>query len=301
VVNADPASHVAARVILDRAGGLDAALLALGAPELRDVVDVVRRSLEGKVPSLGSDESVDAVVKAEQQEAALSPVLERLDKAAAAAALQRENPMIVSRTIASSQATADVQAAAPAPSPTPASSPTPPPADAYRVEPQPETPPAPVVAHPRPQPRVQRAAGPEVDPFWSARQRAWVQVEPLLDFSAKAERSARSHAVEDSARSRGFMRSVLATGAVARPIARPARYKARSDLSAFLAARPGTRQVGRKPAVQAVIAVPRTGSVHESACPQALADRKRDPWSRLVTMLVRFWPGFRPPTGAQPS
>ncbi|MBM3271455.1 MAG: hypothetical protein FJZ01_27780, partial [Candidatus Sericytochromatia bacterium] len=166
VVNADPASHVAAHVLLERSGGLDGALAALGAPELQGVVEFVRRGLSAKVPALASVAEVKAVVAAGQQAEELSPVLARVD-AAKARAVVEESRMITTHSVAEAPATPSVPAppvaAAPSPSPSPTAAPVAA-ADPYRVDPPAEQAEAPAPpARPTTAAR-RRASGQYVDP-----------------------------------------------------------------------------------------------------------------------------------------
>lgn len=189
VVNADAASHVATQVILGKAGGLDAALEAIGAPELQTLVEAIRRGLTGKVPLLASRDAVAEIVATEAADAALSPVLERVERAAAEASAYRPPPMLTSRVVAAAgEATADV-IAAPIPSPSPSPTPSPAP-QAYRTEPQAETAAEPEV-RPRPAPRhdgvhpVRRVTLPGGDPFWAARERAQVSIDKFFSVGGR--------------------------------------------------------------------------------------------------------------------
>lgn len=341
VVNADAASHVATKVILDKAGGIDAALQALGAPELQVVVDVIRRGLAGKPPVLTSPQAVAAVVAEEAGDAALKPMLERVEQAAADFA-KNPPPMVASRVVAATDtATADV-AAAPAPSPTPAASPTPAPAEAYRVVPQDQA--QADVSTDRgaaPAPRndfapVRRSAITAVDPFQWARERAHIRIETFLpphghmsgakgldpartlaQVRVEARRGASPESHRETAAKAGRDLRTLPPGRdpVAPGAALPS-AKASPGAMAIGAgatgvpatsarpaslARTGARLKLLGPAADTVSAGAREVS-HESVRPIAVdPEPKPGPLARLVDFLARWLPKFQPPTGPRTS
>ncbi len=310
VVNADAASLVATRVILGRANGLDAALEALGAPELRGVVEVIRSGLGSKVLRLTSPEAVNQAVAAEQEDEALLPVLARVDKAVADAAAIKPPPMVTSRVVAAAMAATAGIPVAPASTPTPAASPTPPPADAYRVVPQPEPQaeqPAIAVA-----PRIdsfeprRRAAVPDVDPFWYARERAHVRIDALLSGRPQVSGSRRSDPVilsEPAKVSLPGKPSVVRQAKTARPGHGAIKVASLKAVSVAVKANCLGRSIPRLLAL-APATDPRRDVAHESARPIVVVAAREDnkgPIVRVVSFLARFLPRFQPPTGARPS
>lgn len=309
VVNADAASHVATKVILVRAGGIDAALEALGAPELQGAVDIIRRGLAGKIPQLASSEEVEAAVATQQTAAALTPVLAQVEKAAALASSIKPPPMLTSRAVAAAMPATAAVAAAPVPTPTPASSPTPQPAEAYKVEPQADTrvETAASVVAPRSEATThRRRTHPEVDPYWAARERAQVRVEAFFPAPPRLPEARGLDPARAAAQQKSSAPAVSGAWVSKAPAARTEPTGAKVS--------PGTPAAGRKQATRPngrlplLAAIPETAAPsrrelpYESARPVAVEpQRKQGPLSRVVEFLARWLPRLRPPTGTLPG
>lgn len=181
VVNADAASHVATGLILGRSGGLDEALSALGAPDLQELVDIVRRNMVIRETNLDSKQVLDGIISEEPEKEAITGVLSRVDRAAAAAVARKISPPS-ERAVASATGSADV-AAQPAPTPSPrvAASTSPAAAVVFRVE---ESSVLPAVTPQRIPPRHShlsgRRHGLEIDPFHLARESARVPAASVM-------------------------------------------------------------------------------------------------------------------------
>jgi hypothetical protein len=296
VVNADAASHVAANVLLKRANGLDAALQALGAPELQGVVDAVRRSLSGRPAQLDSEEAVAELVSSEQREEAISPVLERLDRAAVAAANAKAE-MTTSREIASTPATAAVPVAA-VPSPSPSATAPPQGADAYKVEVAPEAAavaPPPVLRQVT-QPAARRRGGPEPDLFAFARARATVPQDmrpmPMVRSNPTDARRVSAEVAPAVTSDRAANRpeaGLPGKGAVAKA-SRPAEVVAGKFAKV-------QRSVARSALKVRTLRLPNRNVANASAVPQAAEPKRRSRVSKFFHgLLESLRLAFLPPT-----
>ena len=274
VVNADLASHVATKMVLGRASGVEAGLAAVGASDLKFLVEAIRTAIGDQNLRTSTAEAVEEVAQQQSKQAAFSGVLDRVDRAAAS----RVGP----GTTAPEMVLASTSlAAAPAPSPSPSPSPTP--GEAPQQAPiaalVPEA--LPVVAPPevtRVAPKatvLKRRAQAVVDPFEAARE--WATVHIIVPNSGTAPHAADAQQfVRPTTHSR-----LVATHAIktcAAPSAKPAQHAAPTGQPAF------------KP-----IPASLSANARDSAQAKPVAARKASPWRRLLQMLVHWLPTIAAP------
>ncbi len=242
VITVDAAMHVATQLLLDRTDGLDSALDAVGAGDVRALVDAVRQTLSGQPVDLASAKSVDDVAQQEAQAGSVENVLDRVGRAASQATAAATVPatasdLAVMSSVASGAAqvppttgTPTATAAVPvatvaSPVPTPA----PPPAAAVALAPTPAATPQ---ARSGPDRRSLEWAkefsydlGPAVDPFRAALERAGVSIVPLAPHERRRVVSRAAHPVpvgSEARRRLGPLQTSVQRIARAVPLLRPA-------------------------------------------------------------------------------
>ncbi len=296
VITVDAAMHVATQLLLDRTDGLDSALDAVGASDVKALVDAVRQSLSGQPVDLDSAQSVDDLAEQEAQADGVENVLARVDRAtsqatASAAAADLEvmsnvasSSPLVPVTAETPVSTPDVpvaDVASPAPTPLPAA---PPPATVAMA-------PAPA-ATPRSRPGPDRRSiewaqefsfnlGPAVDPFRAALQRAEVSVAP---FPLPIRRRGERRPVRWRPSTPGSRHSTGTSPAPARRIAATAQALPPSPARHRLSA-PSSQVVQRR----------RPGE-HCGPLARAGAKGRVTWWRTLVSGLFGWLPSFRLPT-----